>query len=157
ASQIDEIRVGCGHMTFVHTAWDYRPVGITAAQMNMSYGLSVMARRRNVSALDYADDAIGNPDTLAFIPRIKIAVDPVIEEKGPAFRHAARIAVVTTDGRQLTRDVWHRRGSPENPVSRREVEEKFAANLGQLLGAATATRLQALAATLDRLPNAREI
>ena len=35
AAQIAEIRVGCGHMTLVHTAWDYHPAGTTAAQMNM--------------------------------------------------------------------------------------------------------------------------
>src|SRR5258708_1821716 len=68
AAQIDEVRVGCGHMTFVHTAWDYRPVGTTAAQMNMYYGLSVMAQRGNAAAGDYADDAIADPGILAFIP-----------------------------------------------------------------------------------------
>src|ERR1700722_16043603 len=36
-AQIEEIEVGCGQMTFVHTAWEYRPGGITAAQMNMYY------------------------------------------------------------------------------------------------------------------------
>ena len=157
ASQIAEIGVGCGHMTFVHTAWDYRPVGTTAAQMNMFYGLSVMAQRRNVAAGDYSDDTIADPDILAFIPRIKVAVDPEIEAKGPAYRHAARVAVRTTDGRTLRRDVWHRRGSPENPVSRREVEEKFTANVDGLLGAEAATRLQALAARLEALPDAKEI
>src|SRR3954463_14187022 len=45
---IAAIDVGCGHMTFVHTAWDYRPVGVTAAQMNMFYGLAVMALRGDV-------------------------------------------------------------------------------------------------------------
>jgi 2-methylcitrate dehydratase PrpD len=157
ASQIEAIRVGCGHMTFVHTAWDYRPVGTTAAQMNMFYGLSVMAQRRNLSAADYSDDAIADPDILAFIPRIKIAVDPEIEGRGASFRHAARIAVLTTDGKSFERDVWHRRGSPENPVSRREVEEKFAANVDGLLDAGAAERLQSLAARLDVLPDAREI
>ena len=24
---IETIEIGCGHMTFVHTAWDYRPAG----------------------------------------------------------------------------------------------------------------------------------
>jgi 2-methylcitrate dehydratase PrpD len=157
ASRIDEIRVGCGHMTFVHTAWDYRPAGTTAAQMNMFYGLSVMAQRRNVSAGDYSDDAIAHPDILAFIPRIKVAVDREIEGKGPAFRHAARVEVRTSDGRNFRRDVWHRRGSPENPVSRREVEEKFAANVDELLDTAAAVRLQSLAARLDVLPDARDI
>ena len=52
ASEIAEIEVGCGHMTFVHTAWEYRPASVTAAQMNMYYGLSVMALRKDVSAAD---------------------------------------------------------------------------------------------------------
>jgi len=30
ASEIRKIEVGCGHMTFVHTAWEYRPAGVTA-------------------------------------------------------------------------------------------------------------------------------
>jgi 2-methylcitrate dehydratase PrpD len=157
ASQIQEIRVGCGHMTFVHTAWEYHPVGTTAAQMNMYYGLSVMAQRRNVSASDYSDDAIADPEILAFMPRIKIAVDPEVERRGPSFRHAARIAVLTTDGRSFRRDVWHRGGSPENPVSRQEVEQKFAANVNQLLSANAAERLQSLAARLDVLADAGEI
>ncbi len=157
ASQIEEIRVGCGHMTFVHTAWDYRPVGITAAQMNMSYGLAVMARRTTISADDYSDAAIADLDTLAFIPRIKIAVDPEIERRGPTFRHAARINVLTIDGRRFSREVWNRRGSPENPVSRHEVEEKFAANVSGLLGTRAAERLISLADRLDVLAGAKEI
>jgi 2-methylcitrate dehydratase PrpD len=157
ADQIDEVRVGCGHMTFVHTAWDYRPVGTTAAQMNMYYGLAVMAQRENVSAKDYSDAAIADPDILAFMPRINIAVDPEIEGKGAAYRHAARIFVLTTDGRTLTREVWHRRGSPENPVSRQEVEEKFIGNIGGLVGTSAAERLKSLAGRLDTLGNAKEI
>ena len=157
APRIAEIGVGCGHMTFVHTAWEYRPVGTTAAQMNMFYGLSVMAQRGNVSATDYSDDTIADPDILAFIPRIKVAVDPEIERKGPAFRHAARVVVRTTDGRSHSRDVWHRRGSPENPVSRGEVEEKFSANVDGLLDVDAARRLQSLAARLEALPDAREV
>ena len=157
ASQVADIRVGCGHMTFVHTAWHYRPAGTTAAQMNMYYGLGVMALRRNVSADDYSDAAIGDPDILGFIPRITIAVDPQIEGKGSAFRHAAQVTVMTTDGRTFRREVWHRRGSPENPVSRHEVEEKFAANVSALLGASAAARLRSLASRLDELPNAAEI
>jgi 2-methylcitrate dehydratase PrpD len=157
AAQIKGISVGCGHMTFVHTAWEYRPAGTTAAQMNMYYGLSVMAQRRNVGPGDYVDEMIADPRILDFIPRIKVVEDSEIEGKGPAFRHAARVTVLTTDGKSLGRDVWHRRGSPENPVSRAEVEEKFAGNVDGLLDAAAAGRLRSLAARLDTLPCPKEI
>jgi 2-methylcitrate dehydratase PrpD len=157
AAQVEKIDVGCGHMTFVHTAWDYRPVSVTAAQMNMYYGLSVMGLRGNVSAADYSEDAIDDPEILAFMPRINIAVDPEIEGRGPAYRHAARIAVRTADGRTLGRAVLHRRGSPENPVTRQDVEAKFAANVSRLLTPGSADGLKHLAARLDALANAGEI
>jgi 2-methylcitrate dehydratase PrpD len=125
--------------------------------MNMFYGLSVMAQRGNVSASDYSDDMIADPGILALIPRIKVAVDPEIDGMGPVFRHAARVAVRTTDGTRRSRDVWHRRGSPENPVSRSEVEEKFSANVDGLLGTDAAQRLQSFAARLEALPDAADI
>ena len=78
-------------MTFVHTAWDYRPAGVTAAQMNMFYGIAVMALRGDVAARDYTEDRIADPEILAFIPRIKVFVDKELEAMGPAFRHAARV------------------------------------------------------------------
>src|SRR5580692_96565 len=157
ATRVKEINVGCGHMTFVHTAWEYRPVGITAAQMNMYYGLSAMTLQGDVSAADYCEDVIADPKILAFIPRIKIAVDPEIESRGPSFRHAARVAVLTTDSRTFTREILHRRGSPENPVNREDIERKFEANVSRLLNSRTIHQLKYLAARLDVLTNAKEI
>jgi aconitate decarboxylase len=156
-AQIEEIEVGCGQMTFVHTAWEYRPVGITAAQMNIYYGLAVMALRGDLSAVDYTDSAISDPAVLAFIPRIKVSVDQEIEAMGPAFRHAARVVVRTADGRTFTREIHHRRGSPENPVNRQDVERKFTSNVEALLGHASIDRLKQLASQLEVLPDAGEL
>jgi aconitate decarboxylase len=156
-SGIAAIEVGCGQMTFVHTAWEYRPVGITAAQMNMYYGLAVMALRRDVSAADYTEDMISDPDVLALIPRIKIAVDQELESMGPSFRHAARVVVRTTDGKTFKREILNRRGSPENAVSRQDIERKFTSNVAALLPPHSVDRLKQLAQQLDRLPNANEL
>ena len=153
ATEIGEIHVGCGHMTFVHTAWEYRPAGVTAAQMNMYYGLSVMALRQDVSAADYSEAEIADPRILAFIPRIKIEEDAELEARGAAFRHAARLSVHTTDGRTFTREVLHRRGSPENPVTRPDVEHKFNSNVDRLLQSRARDRLVELSASLEKLPN----
>src|SRR6201996_6847744 len=114
--EISDVNVGCGHMTFVHTAWDYRPTGVTAAQMNMYYGLSVMACRKDVTAADYGEPEVANPEVMSFMSRIRIEEDAELENRGAAFRHAARVRVRTADGRSFTREVLHRRGSPENPV-----------------------------------------
>jgi 2-methylcitrate dehydratase PrpD len=125
--------------------------------MNMYYGLSVMSLRRDVSAADYSEDAIADPEILAFMPRIKIVVAPEIESRGPSFRYAARIGVLTTDGRTFTREILHRRGSPENPVNREDIERKFDANVSQFLKSSTMDRLKYLGARLDVLTSAKEI
>jgi 2-methylcitrate dehydratase PrpD len=157
AREIESIEVGCSRMTFVHTAWDYRPAGVTAAQMNMFYGIAVMALRGDVVAHDYTDATIADPEILSFIPRIKVFEDPELEAMGAAFRHAARIRVRTSDGRTIEREILNRRGSPENPVSREDVERKFDGNLSNLLKRHEIDRLKALALSLDTQPNANEI
>lgn len=157
ASDIREIHVGCGHMTFVHTAWDYRPAGITAAQMNMYYGLSAMAFGRDVSAADYVEGKIADAGILAFIRKITIEEDAELERRGPAFRHAARLRVHTHDDRTFAREVLHRRGSPENPVGQEDIERKFNANLEGLLDPESRHRLIGLCSILETLPNVTAI
>jgi aconitate decarboxylase len=157
ASDITEIAVGCGHMTFVHTAWDYRPAGVTAAQMNMYYGLSVMALRKDVSAADYSETAIADPKTLDVMRRIRIFEDAELEARGAAFRHAARLSVRTTDGRAFTREILHRRASPENPVTWEDIKRKFLANVNGLLEPAAAARLLKCGSALERLRDATGI
>jgi 2-methylcitrate dehydratase PrpD len=125
--------------------------------MNMYYGLSVMALRKDVSAADYEEAAIADPEILAFIPRITIEEDGELESRGAAFRHAARLRITTIDGRTFTREVLHRRGSPENPVRRSDIERKFNANVDRLLAPATRDRLIALCASLEMLPNVAAI
>lgn len=141
ASDIERIEVGCGHMTYVHTAWQYEPKGVTAAQMNLFYGLAVMALRGAVSGHDYAEARIADPAVMAFISRIYPFEDETIESRGPQARHAARLRVKTKSGQLLSRDVWARRGSPENPVNPEEVIEKFFANSSHALNKTTAEEL----------------
>ncbi|MBV6307304.1 MmgE/PrpD family protein [Candidimonas humi] len=151
AADIDRIAVGCGHMTYVHVAWPYRPTSVTAAQMNLFYGLAVMALRGSLTVDDYDADHIDAPDVMEFMQRIHPFEDERIENRGPAFRHAATVRVHTRSGMVLSKDVWERRGSPENPVSSQEVEEKFFANVAHRIPDGAARRITALAGRLDSL------
>jgi 2-methylcitrate dehydratase PrpD len=157
AADIAQVHVGCGHMTFVHTAWPYRPAGVTAAQMNMFYGLTVMAHRRDVTAADYGETDIANPQLLDFMSKIVIEEDAEIEGRGAAFRHAARVSVRTNDGRSFEREILHRRGSPENPVAWDDVERKFSANIAGLIAPDAARKLLDRCATLEKLVDVRAI
>jgi 2-methylcitrate dehydratase PrpD len=125
--------------------------------MNMYYGLSVMALRKDVSADDYSETAIADPETLDFMRRIRIVEDAELESRGPAFRHAARLRVETSDGRAFTREILHRRASPENPVEWEDIARKFNANVGGLLEPAAGERLLQLGSGLERLADVTAI
>ena len=118
--------------------------------MNMSYGMAVMALRGDVGAADYALDRIADPQVLAFLPRIFVYEDAGLEARGPAFRHAARVTVRTNDGKTLLREVYDRRGSPENDVSHKEVAAKFRPNARAVLPSSAVQRLETLVASLEK-------
>lgn len=157
ARDIESIEVGCGHMTYVHTAWTYRPRGVTAAQMNLFYGLAVMALRGKVDAGDYADDRIADPEVLAFIPRIRAYEDAELEAMGAAWRHAARVTVRSRSGESWSREMLNRRGSPENDVDAADVSHKFHVNVDGLIGKDAARAIEEDVARLDTLGDLRAL
>ena len=77
-------------MTYVHSAWEYKAQGVTAAQMNMFYGMAVMAlawRRRSPRNTARARSPTRGP---GLHPAHQGAyVDEEIESMGTDFRHAA--------------------------------------------------------------------
>ncbi|WP_233238556.1 MmgE/PrpD family protein [Bordetella sp. LUAb4] len=153
ADDIERIEVGCGRMTYVHVAWPYKPAGVTAAQMNLFYGLSVLALRGRLGADDYIEARIADPAVLDFSSRIHAFEDERIESRGPAFRHAATVKVFTRSGAVLEHDAWARRGSPESPVTPAEVEEKFFLNVAQRIPGDAAHRIVELVGGLESLPD----
>lgn len=153
AADLASIRVGVSHMTFVHCAWEYKAQGVTAAQMNLYYGLAVIAHDGVAFVDQYDEKRLSDPALLDLVARIQAYEDAEIEAMGPAFRHAATVTLKTRDGRELTHRILNRRGSPENPISAEDVEYKFRNVVRSCLSADKIDRLVALARRLDTLSN----
>jgi 2-methylcitrate dehydratase PrpD len=149
AADITSIRAGVSTPTHVHCAWPYAAQSITAAQMNIYYGLAMIALNGRAFVGEFSEDTIGDPATMAFIEKISAMVDTEIDAKGPAFRHMARVSVTTTDGRTFDETVTHRKGSPENPLSPAEVEAKYLALAGSVLSESETRRVRDLVFALD--------
>lgn len=157
AADIAGVRAGVGHMTYVHTAWDYKPAGITAAQMNIFFGLATIALRGDATAADYVEARLEDPELMRFMQRIEVFEDAAINARGRAARHACRMEVTTVSGERLAEDVFDRRGSPENPVGTAEIEAKFRGNVTDRLPAAAADRLIDLVGRFETLESTAEI
>lgn len=157
ADAIAGVDAGLSHMTHVHCAWEYKAQGVTAAQMNLYYGMAVIALDGMAFVDQYREDRLGDPRIFDFIKRITARVDPQIEAMGAAFRHAARVRVTTKAGQTFTREILHRRGSPENPLKPEDVIYKFRNVARSCLSAPRMERLLTLARTLDALDDVGEL
>jgi len=157
ADGIARVDAGLSHMTHVHCAWKYEAQGVTAAQMNLYYGLAVTALDGAAFVEQYREDRLRDPRIFDFIGRISARVDPEIEAMGPAFRHAARVKVETRDGRVFAREILHRRGSPENPLKPGDIEHKFRNVARGCLTSRRIERVIELCKTLDKQSDTREL
>jgi 2-methylcitrate dehydratase PrpD len=157
ADDIARTEVGLSPMTHVHCAWEYKAQGVTAAQMNLYYGLAVTALDGMAFTEQYREERLRDPRILDFITRIGAYVDPEIEKMGAAFRHAARVKVRTRDGREFENLFPHRRGSPERPLQPREIEYKFRQVVSRCISQADADRIVKLVASLDALTDFSEL
>jgi 2-methylcitrate dehydratase PrpD len=157
ADDIAEVEVGLSPMTHVHCAWEYKAQGVTAAQMNLYYGLAMIALDGEAFTEQFLPHRLAEPRTLDFVKRIRARVDPQIEAMGPAFRHASRVKLTTRDGRAFEKQFLHRRGSPENPVSPGEIVEKFRAVVSPCMERSRADRIVAAVDRLETLDNLDEL
>jgi 2-methylcitrate dehydratase PrpD len=156
ADEIARVEAGLSPMTHVHCAWEYKAQGVTAAQMNLYYGLAVIALDGAAFTGQFRADRLADPRILDFITSISAHVDPEIEAMGAPFRHASRMRVVTRDGRTFEKLSLHRRGSPENPLSPGEVANKFRNVVAPCMRPADATRIEALSGRFETLADVGE-
>ena len=156
AADIERVEVGLSPMTHVHCAWEYKAQGVTAAQMNLYYGLAVVALDGMAFTEQYRESRLKDPQILNFIKRITANVDPEIAAMGAPFRHAARIKV-RAKGDNYEKLPLHRRGSPEHPLKPEDIEYKFRHVVSSCLPKASVDRIVKVVATLDELPDLSEL
>ncbi len=148
---IARLRVAVSRATHVHCAWPYRGQSLTAAQMNLYFGLAVMAISGDAGAPQFTEERVNDPEIMQFIPRIEARIDGEIDAAGPSARHAARVEVETQSGERLERYVKDRLGSPESPLSEERIGGKFRANAGAILNQVAVNRLEKAIEVIDTL------
>lgn len=132
ANDIENIEVGCSKFTHIHCAWEYKPAGVTGAQMNLFYGMAMIAIDGDAGDKQFREDRLEDPEVLSLIKRMKAYIDPEIEAKGPAFRHGNKLKLKTKDGKIFERHEPFRRGTLENPARPGDIEKKFRTLAGRV-------------------------
>jgi 2-methylcitrate dehydratase PrpD len=151
ADDIAKVETGLSPMTYVHCAWEYKAQGVTAAQMNLFYGMAVIAIDGEAFTRQYHESRLREPGILAFVAKQTAYVDKEIEAMGKDFRHACRVRVTTKGGQALEKLALHRRGSPEKPLAPSEIVDKFYAVVSPCMAREDAKRIVELVGRIETL------
>ena len=154
---VETVRVFASSATKEHVGWPYRPGSVTTAQMNLPYIAAVTITDGKAFVDQFTEERIRDERLVALAGRVDVTVDPDIDTRGDAFRHAIRIEVVLKDGRVLKDARDSAKGSAAHPMSRGEIEAKYATLAGRVLPDARAGRVRELVYGVDTLEDVRQL
>ena len=157
ADMIEKIIIRATTPTFHHTSWEYNPEGVTAAQMNMQYVVSVTALEGDIFIDGFTEDKIRDPKIIEFSRKVEVVPDPELDKLGSQFRHSVIAEVRTTEGRSFRERVDTARGSDRRPMATNEVLQKYKILAGKVLDQKGVTRLQDMVMNLEKASDVREI
>jgi 2-methylcitrate dehydratase PrpD len=88
----------------------------------------------------FAPDRMCDPAIRAMLPHIQVSLDPEVDAEFPS-RRAARIAIMTRDGRTFSHYQPTRKGDPDLPLSDDELNAKFIELTSPILGSISTNAL----------------
>ena len=159
APDIDNITAFVSDNTIHHCGWPYeadRVQSSLSAQMSLRYGIAVMAVERQAGVEQFHESKIRDPKILKFIDCIKVEHEPRFEGENGRFRVACRLVVTCKNGREYETTVLYRKGSPEDPMSGQQLQEKFEA-LARRIGNDRSRRIAQLVSHIELADDLSEL
>jgi 2-methylcitrate dehydratase PrpD len=101
---------------------------------------------------DILHDRLSHPEVARLSAVTRLVGDPELDRGYPE-RYASIVQVTATDGRQLTRQVEHAKGTMENPLTAEEIYQKYRQLATTVTSPAHAGKIADLVHRIDRLPD----
>jgi 2-methylcitrate dehydratase len=134
----------------------YDPRTKETADHSLPYVIAAAIVDRQVTPVQFTDAKIMDPAIRAQLRKIQVVADPEIEKVFPALQRVI-VTVKTTDGRELTRQVDYPKGDPRNPLTDREIEEKFESLAGPVLSKISQKKVQEAVWNLEKVGSITEL
>lgn len=120
-----EIRVFGSRVTVDHVGWDYRPEGLTSAQLNLPFCVATLLLEGDVFVDQFTSDCVGDQARIALSRKIKVIHDPNITKRGSGHRHMVTVEVEFENGDLESETREYPRGSEYDFASDEEIIGKF--------------------------------
>jgi 2-methylcitrate dehydratase len=134
----------------------YDPRSKETADHSLPYVIAAALVDRQVTPLQFAPEKIMDPAIRAQLKKVEVVADPEIEKVFPALQRVI-VTIRTTDGREFTKQLDYPKGDPRNPLTDREVEEKFEALAAPVLSAEAQKKVKDAVWNLEKLGAVSEL
>lgn len=104
----------------------YDPRTKETADHSLPYVIAAAVAERQVTPPQFTQAKIMDPTIRAQLKKVVVVADPAIEAVFPALQRVV-VKIITTDGRAFEKQLDYPKGDPRNPLTDREIEEKFEA------------------------------
>lgn len=116
-------RVAQGSVNMICDPWAIKIVPRTGydARFSLAYAISTMLLRGRAGQVEFQEDQLSDPDSLALMEKVQYTVDPAFDVKDmPAW-----IEIVFSDGSTQIEKLDAVRGNAENPIGKDEILDKL--------------------------------
>ncbi|MEW6333331.1 MAG: MmgE/PrpD family protein [Thermodesulfobacteriota bacterium] len=131
-----------------------RPRSLQEARFSIPFLVALIMWKGSADRKTLLSADLSDPVLLDLADRVALREDPEIQSAFPRLR-ACIMRIRRPDGRELTCRIDSPRGMPDNPVSFREIEDKFMAESAGTLDDRRAGRVLDAVRGLDKLPSIR--
>lgn len=152
--ELDKIVVYGSQVTVDHVGWQYRPEGLTSAQLNLPFCVATLLLEDDVFVDQFKPDCVHDQTRIDLSRKVECIEDPAITALGSRFRHKVRVAVHLSDGSVHEETLEAPRGSEQSFASEEEIVGKFMKLAVKALPEAQARALANAVLNMDELDDA---
>jgi len=143
---IRKVKVGTYPIAIEVVGRSARPTSASEARFNLPFCVALALLHRRVGPAEFAADRVSDDTVFKLSKRVDVEVDP---ELSSARLGSSNVEVELKDGRSFRTRVDHPKGYHDNPLSRRELEEKFESLASLVLDEAKVKSLIGIARDLE--------
>jgi 2-methylcitrate dehydratase len=134
----------------------YDPHTKETADHSLPYVIAAAVAERQVTPVQFTTAKINDPVIRGQLRKIEVVADPEIEKVFPALQRVV-VKISTMDGRSFEKQLDYPKGDPRNPLTDREIEEKFEALADPVMSKPAQQKLKDTIWNLEKCVSVREL
>ena len=150
-TDIKKVTVRTSTLTYEHTNPVYHPESVTFAQFCIPYCVAAMLADGDMFVEQCTKERITDPELGSLAGRIEVRPSPEIDAMDAYGKRRAEVEVHMKNGRVLEQAVDHRPGGPTDPLTTRQIIDKFTRLATTVHSEARAKRIVEMVGELEKL------